>query len=174
MATFLEHIHQAKQNIQFLSDVNARINSQWDWQVTVSFYVAVHLVNAHIVQKSDNHYRSHEQVNNVLNPYNILSVSKLPEAIYLAYVKLQNLSRRARYLCSDNPDERTASAFHTSEKYFAKAVRELDKVISYFDQLYNLALAKIDLNCLRLKEDNLNFFTYKSSLEQRCEYPVPQ
>lgn len=111
MATFDEHIQQAKRNLSFLHKVNTGIGQCWDWQVTISFYTAVHLVNAHIASRSNHHYRSHELVNNAINPYSLTSLSKLPEEEYLAYIKLQNLSRRARYLCHDDPKNRSEGGF---------------------------------------------------------------
>jgi len=41
LGNYAEHIKQAKNNMDFLSKVNASINNNWDWQVTVSFYVAI-------------------------------------------------------------------------------------------------------------------------------------
>jgi hypothetical protein len=169
LASFEDHINQAKKNLIFLSEVNSKINSQWDWQVTICFYVAVHLVNTHVASTSNNHYRSHEQVNNVLSPYNSLSISRLPEPIYLAYIKLQNLSRRSRYLCSDRPSEHDNKVFHTSEKYFAKALRELNTIITYFDKHYSLGMSKVNINCPRVKDDNLEYFLFKPVLSPKGE-----
>ncbi len=163
MASFEQHINQARANFAFLKEVNAKITAQWDWQVTICFYSAVHLINAHIVCKSNQHYRSHEQVNNAISPFTHISLCKLSENIFLAYMKLQNLSRRSRYLCSDNPREFDVRAFHTSEKHFAKAIRELNILLEYFDKEYSLGFTQIAINCPRIKEDTLQFFTHSST-----------
>ena len=52
MASFQEHIAQANRNLDFLEQANQSLNTFWDWQVTAAFYVCVHLVNAHLAQKS--------------------------------------------------------------------------------------------------------------------------
>lgn len=162
MASFEEHIIQVKKNLIFLEEVNSKINTQWDWQVTICFYVAVHLVNAHIARKTNSHYRSHEQVNHALNPFNQLSLNKLPESVYLSYIKLQNLSRRSRYLCSEATGNLDVRAFHTSEKYLAKALRELNNVIEYFDVEYDISIPIIKVDCSRIKNDSLKYFRYYS------------
>ncbi len=64
MASFQDHISQAKCNLRFLGSVNNQIKNTWDWQVTVAFYVAVHMINARIADKANLHYRSHEAVKN--------------------------------------------------------------------------------------------------------------
>ena len=102
MATFQEHIDQSNNNLDYLSNINNLINDRWDWQVTVSFYCALHLINAHIVQKTNKNYLSHSQVSSAISPYNLLSLSKVDEEIYLSYTKLFQLSRRARYLLNEN------------------------------------------------------------------------
>lgn len=167
MASFEQHINQSKANFTFLQEVNSSINAQWDWQVTISFYAAVHLINAHIVSKSNQHYRSHEQVNNAISPFTHISLCKLPQDIYVAYMKLQNLSRRSRYLCSDNPQEFDVRAYHTSEKHFAKAVRELNRLIEYFDKEYNLDFKPITINCPKIKEDKLKYFSHQLPLDDK-------
>ena len=48
MADFQAHITQAKKNLQVLSEISLQINNSWDWQVTCSYYTAVHLMNAHL------------------------------------------------------------------------------------------------------------------------------
>lgn len=93
MASFDSHILQAKNNLDFLLAINLINNINWDWQVTIAYYVGVHIVNAHIIGTSNMHYRAHHEVKNEL--YND---AEIPEDIYLAYAKLEGLSRRARYL----------------------------------------------------------------------------
>ena len=88
MANFSEHISQAKRNLTFLKSINALENNNWDWQVTAAFYSAVHLINAHLATKADLHYRSHKKVDDAINPYSPLSLTKLNEKEFLAYKKL--------------------------------------------------------------------------------------
>ena len=139
MASFDDHISQAKGNLTFLTGVNLNFNSNWDWQVTICFYVAVHLMNGHLAKKANLHYRTHNDVKNGINPHNPTAVYKVPEDIYLAYCKLEGLSRRARYLCHEEATAGTEGQTHvTHDKHFAKAVKNLDKILVYFKDQYRL------------------------------------
>jgi len=158
LASFEEHIKQAKSNLHFLEKVNNQINSNWDWQVTISFYVAVHFINAHIASKSDQHYRSHELVNGAINPYNQTSITKLSEELYTSYIKLQNLSRRARYLCHDNPKNRDSNAFLTYEKHFSKSITHLDKLIDFISDEYKTQINTVNLKSIELQNKSLSNF----------------
>lgn len=161
MASFTEHISQAKGNLGFLNLVNGKINSNWDWQVTISFYIAVHLVNAHIAKKSNQHYRSHELVNNAINPFLPLSTAKFTEELYTSYMKLQNLSRRARYLCHDDPKNRENKAFLTYDKHFSKSIIHLDKLLEFMSVEYSVNFTIIGIECIELRNKRLLHFKTK-------------
>ena len=60
MADFDSHVLQAKRNLEFIGSITSTEN--FEWQVTISFYVAVHLINAHLARSSNLHYRTHNQV----------------------------------------------------------------------------------------------------------------
>ncbi len=158
MASFQEHINQASKNLQFLCDVNSNINDSWDWQVTISFYAAVHLINAHVAKTSNQHYRSHEDVSNAINPFNTLSPSRLPEDIYLSYTKLQALSRRSRYLINEQKENRETKAFFTYDKHFSKAIKNIDVVLKYIEKSYSVSFPKTSISCIELKKSPLTFF----------------
>lgn len=155
MASFSEHLDKAKSNLTFLEHVCKHEPCYWDWKVTISFYSAVHFINAHIAQNTGLHYRSHEQVIAAINPNETLSICKLPEDKYLAYVKLRNLSRRSRYLVSDKETNKEEKAFFTFDKHFAKAIRQLDILISYFKKEYNQDFQNIEVSCIELKQSEL-------------------
>lgn len=159
MASYEAHIDQAKKNLSFLVEINSNSSTHWDWQVTVSFYVAVHVANAHLARVADLHYRTHEAVKIALSP-NPLSLTQLPEDIYLTYAKLEGLSRRSRYLCHNefkNGDEHTA--FFTYEKHFCKAIKNLDKFLNHFNQLYKINFGSHLIKCADLnKNSNLTVF----------------
>lgn len=162
MGSFTEHIVHSESNLDFLSKVNSSINDRWDWQVTVCFYSALHLMNAHIVAKTNKNYLSHSQVAAVINPYNQLSIAKLDEETYLSYNKLFQLSRRSRYLLSENFQKKKIAdiqpASITYDKHFKKAIHHLDKVITYVSKNYNVAFKKTKVNCIELKgKDFANF-----------------
>ena len=150
MASYESHIEQAKKNIVFLSQTYSINSNFWDWQITISFYIGVHILNAHLAKSADLHYRTHEAVKNAINPYNPLALHNIPEDIYLSYAKLEGLSRRSRYLCHDDYSNKGTNAFFTYEKHFAKAVKALDKIILYFNIKYDLNINDIEIICPEL------------------------
>ncbi len=158
MASFEEHILQTRKNLSFLSKINNECNEYWDWQVTTCFYIAVHLVNAHIAKKSNQHYRTHSEVKNALNPYVDLSLTKLEEKEYLAYSKLMNLSRRARYLCHDNTDNKSVDCHLTYDVHFRKSLKNLDILLNFFSKEYKLTFDILEIKCQELKNSELDFF----------------
>ena len=158
MAAQADHFTQAQRNLQFLGSINNHQNEYTDWQVTVCFYVAVHLANGHLSQFGLQ-YRTHSDVNFALNPYYPFSVSKLPEAVFNAYISLYKLSRRSRYLV--NPQNPADSQAHfTNSKHLAKATRHLDFVLQHFAETYRLHFSPVHILCPDLKpSDNLHFFS---------------
>ncbi len=163
MATFDEHINQAKKNLKFLTSVNKSIEDSWDWQVTVSFYVSVHLMNAHIASKSDQHYRSHEDVNTALNPFTEFSLARLDEDTYKSYIKLQGLARRARYLCHDNPKVREVNASFTYDKHFSKAIKNLDKLVGFISCEYGVSFNTTQIQCVDLINYKSDYFEVENT-----------
>jgi len=163
MATFQEHINQAKKNLEFLVQINKNVKDSWDWQVTVCFYVGVHLVNAHIAHKTNQHYRSHEQVNKALNPYEPLSLTKLPEQDYKAYIKLQGLSRRSRYLCHDEAPIQNAQALFTYDRHVAKALRCLNTLLEFMQREYDVQFNTYNLNCIEISNKNYTYFKHSTA-----------
>lgn len=164
MANFNEHLNQAVKNIGVLEKVNANIPDSWDWQVTISFYSGLHLANAHIAQTINQHYRTHAKVSEALNTYLPANPSMFSEEAYLAYLALQGLSRRSRYLCSDKDDAASKAdirAHFTSDKHLAKAIRHLNSIQKFFSAKYGHKFNPITMDCSRLKEDKLEYVTTK-------------
>jgi hypothetical protein len=157
VAKFSEHINQAKSNLNFLKSI---LNSKeyWDWKVTVSFYIAVHLINAHLANKANLHYRSHDKVDKALNPYSPISVTKLSENNYLAYTKLQGLSRRSRYLVHDKPGNKSEDNHFTHEKHFIRAIKNLDKVLKFISNEYKVSFDILDIKSEYYKSKSLEYF----------------
>jgi hypothetical protein len=165
LATFEEHITQAKSNLEYLSKINFNINERWDWQVTVCFYSAVHLMNAHIIVKTKKNYLMHKQVDTVLNPFSQFSLSKLDEDTYTSYVSLSNLSRRSRYLSNENViknDDDIKSGCFTYSKHFKKAISHLEIIINYMVKNHKTEINKIDLKCDDLSHLKLKNFNIKN------------
>lgn len=157
MAQFSDHVTQSKKNLAFLSSINQNVADCSDWQVTVCFYTSLHLVNAHLAN-FEMQYRKHIDVKHALNPVNQLSLAKLPEDIYVSYMALQSLSRRARYLVEEKDTNLKSSvAFLIYDKHLSKALRHLDKIITYFSALYQLQIPKVSISCPEIKAGELTF-----------------
>lgn len=163
MASFDEHITHAKSNLDYLSKINNLINDRWDWQVTTCFYTALHLMNAHIAKKANKNYLSHTRVDIALNPYG-MSVSKLDEDTYAAYNSLSNLSRRSRYLLTENRSQVDTEVdiqreCLTYSKHFKKAIHHLDIVISFINKEYGNQIGNTEVKCIDLK--SMKFVNFK-------------
>jgi hypothetical protein len=65
MPQFADHIKQANSNFLFLKSVNQTSPAHVDWQVTVCFYTALHLVNAHLA-KYNQQFRNHTDVKDAI------------------------------------------------------------------------------------------------------------
>lgn len=162
MASFQEHIDQAYKNIDFLCCVNCYCRSNIDWQTTVSFYVCVHLINAHVAQTSNQHYRTHVQIDKSINPFVVPpKASALPQGIYTTYGKLKNLSRRSRYLVNNDPSNTSVQAFHTKEKHFGKSIEYLDNIMDFMATTHTVTFTVKNINCHLIKNKNLNYFQHK-------------
>jgi len=166
MANFADHVSHAKHNLEFLSGINHSHNGYFDWQVTVSYYTALHLINSHIAKQSNMHFRTHYDTKNAINPFGSFVNTRLPENIYTSYIKLEILSRRARYLVKDKenaiPDE---IAHITYDNHFTKAIRNLDIILSYFSRIYSITFTATPIYCVSLSEGTpLNNFKILQSL----------
>jgi hypothetical protein len=158
LPSFSDHVKQFSQNLHFLEGINGHFPDQFDWQVTVCFYAALHLMNAHLA-KFGMQYRTHSDVTGAINPENATSIMKVPEDPYVAYISLLNLSRRARYLI--NVEEgRSETARFTYDKHLAKAVKNLDVIVSWFANQYpEVKFEKIKIKCIEIKQTyTLNYF----------------
>lgn len=149
MTDFLVYIKQARNNLNFLSKISYSCSDYCDWQVTVSFYVGVHLVNAHLTKKIQTTYRSHKKTFDALNFACETSPSMLPQSVFLAYRHLYNLSRRSRYLCSDADLPDNSRPFMTYSKHLKRSINHLNTLIEYIESNYG---EKFDVTNLDLIE----------------------
>jgi hypothetical protein len=141
MADFSSHLAQVKSNLDFLKKINTHCNEYIDWQVTTCFYVGVHVINAFLANEANVHFGSHERVKDAISPNSPITATRLDESTYLAYVKLRNLSRRSRYLCSDErPDKEVERTFKIYEQHYRKSFSQLDKLMSFFYRKYGTEL----------------------------------
>lgn len=157
MASENQHITQAKRNLLFLSNVNKYCNSYWDWQITISFYVAVHLVNAHIFSKIGKHFEDHSKIMQHIDCYSNLP-SRLPENILVSFRTIRELSRKSRYLkgISDN----SYVALYVAETDLARALLNLDSIMKFYSKEYNIEFKEIKLDCHSASALNLRYFKF--------------
>jgi len=144
MPDFNEHLNQAKRNLKFLEIANQPGN-YFDWQVTVCFYSALHVINAHLAHCNNSHYRTHIQVDEAINPFNQFSSSKLDSETYTAYSSLMKLSRRSRYLVNENLENHSPNVHFTHEKHLKKALIHLDKVLHFFSNRYRATFDELTI-----------------------------
>jgi hypothetical protein len=140
MPSFCEHIGQAKHNLKFIEELNRSVTGFWDWQVTACFYVAVHVINAHLAKNLNIHYRKHTEVFNAINPFNPSAGAVIRKEEYFAFKTLNNLSRRSRYLISDDMRDRSGGVHFTQKKHFDKAIRNLDILIRFANKVHKSGL----------------------------------
>ncbi|MFP4604838.1 MAG: hypothetical protein ACLFNJ_05645 [Bacteroidales bacterium] len=131
---------------------NTTVTNYWDWQVTIVFYSALHLIDAHVTYKTNQHYRSHDAVRQAINPYTY-SPAALDEDCYSAYESLFKLSRRSRYLI--NEKHKPDSAHFTFEKHLARAIRHLYKIMATMKTKYELSYPKTRIKYPGLNQDEL-------------------
>ena len=161
MASYQDHIQQAKRNLLFLQKINSDINDCTDWQVTVCYYSALHFLNAYLAKEGNLHYNKHRDIEQTLNWSNQLSVLKLTENDFTTYQQLRNLSRRSRYLCTDGGDH-SGAAQPTREKQLSKAIICVDKLIHFFVTKYTDQIIDItEINCPTLLGEPIRYFKIK-------------
>jgi len=139
MPSFKEHLIQVRSNWQALQLAFA--TECLDWQITICFYSAYHLLQAHFA-KFGKHHVSHNEVKAATDPENKKSKTRLKADIFTAYEELQVLSRRARYLFDGkNPDR--SKAYLIDETHAAAAIQHLNSIAVYFSKKYHLSFPKI-------------------------------
>ncbi|WP_147323511.1 hypothetical protein [Chitinophaga silvatica] len=145
MPEYSDHIHQSRKNLKFLEFVNNRTNQYYDWEVTTCYYVAVHLVNAHL-SLHELQIRTHYDVMTILNQPEV--EASIPGHVLFAYKKLQRLSRRSRYLVNERNANSTSSiAYCIHSSHLKKALEYLHTLIAFFKERYGERFEKIRINC---------------------------
>jgi len=102
MPSDVAHLRQAARNAGFLAALRQRATGSPEWAITVAFYTAVHLVEAHFARSQPAvHCRSHAD--------RLTQVSLRLRAIEAEYWALYVASRRARYECIEVSAEEAAT-----------------------------------------------------------------
>lgn len=139
------HFNQAQHNLRLLEQIN-QSQQFWDWQTTILFYSALHLVNGHIFRTTGTRYNSHSDVANIIHHLNPNPAS-LPKQFGIDYGKLQNLSRTARYLYdSESKEDRIVKS---GQDNLVKAVYLYEKVCAVICPMHHVQLSSIQITCHR-------------------------
>lgn len=135
MATFNEHLERVDRNIEHLKRIRELAVRDLDWEITVCFYIAVHLMQARIVSMTGRNPTTHKTREEYLNPENSTfdhlpasQQARLPKAEWFFYKDLYVFSRTARYHRVDSSNE--ATRLQESES-------NLNGLIKYFNQEHN-------------------------------------
>jgi len=158
MADFQAHINQAKKNLAILAVLNKEINTAWDWQVTTAYYTAVHIMNAHIAKVANLHYSTHDKLKNAL--YKPTSPAKIDTGIYIDYGILENLSRRARYLCNDVNAVSSNTAHLTFDVHLKRSLQKLDSIMTYMSKKHSIEFPLTEIDCIEIKSISFRYFKY--------------
>ncbi len=156
MSSFSDHIKQGKDNLEFLENVNREFSKVYDWQVTISFYTALHFVNAHVKKTMGVYHTTHKDLSNIINPNcRVTNPAQMDEDSFVAYEALFVLSRRSRYLY--NQKGQSESSF-TYSKHLAKAIRHLNKVMKFIDDKHSIGFDTTKISCVGLVKGELKYF----------------
>jgi hypothetical protein len=90
-----EHLTKSRQNEVFAKTIDASSGVGIEWAITVKFYAALHMVQAYFVSRTGKTPTMH--ANRAAAIQRDISIS----GAYDDYRELQDISRAARYDCSD-------------------------------------------------------------------------
>lgn len=144
MAGFTDHITEAKKNLKVLKVLNSAKEIDYHWQITLSYYSALHFINAFLSDVSNVHPGNHQLLKDYIEPNSRSTMTRLSCDLYSAYNHLEIISRKARYLC-DNNGKSCERGFFPNEKDFHRAIKYLDQTIDYIVAKYSISIDTIEL-----------------------------
>lgn len=121
-----DHLDKAIHNEAVIITLLELDNKPYDWLVTISFYSALHYVNAFLALKGDLHPTDHHSTLQFLNPKGTHNLG-FDETCYNYYKGLQNRSRQARYMVYSSVDRKSTHKF-ISYKRFEESKNFLEKI----------------------------------------------
>lgn|GEM_PF-2288546 len=106
MANSSEHFNQAEENFRLLRHLatSRKMYLLHDWQVTVCFYVAVHLTNVFLADEGKHNASHIATLNDIPNLRSSVPNKQDRDNLYDYYLDLKDLSQKARYLNPSKQD----------------------------------------------------------------------
>jgi hypothetical protein len=93
-----KHILQAEHNQAFLDCVNKNFpDAYFDWKITISFYIAIHLLKALAEKRGKKLGETHVDIFNALGPRATPKLFQIPPKQWENYYFLYQYSRSGRY-----------------------------------------------------------------------------
>lgn len=138
-----EFLNQSERNLAFFEQACSNGSSYVDWQITILGYSGIHLMNAHILEMGERAPISHQQRKDLLDYESRSSNSKLPKAIFHAYVNLLNATRKTRY---DPSFLQNSPSF--LERYFKECLSNADKLFDYFCEKHTHSFTPVVITSL--------------------------
>ena len=141
MASFRDHISQAEENISFLFQIRTLPDRNLSWEVTVCYYIAVHLMNARIADKLQVTFDNHSDINKNLF-YDKNSSARIFRKVFITYKELTRLSRISRYLMDPNL-KNPSMKIRIEQQDIQNANDYTNTIIAYFNKEYNLQITPL-------------------------------
>lgn len=158
MVSFSAHFNRAECN---LSALQTMLNADHcDWQITISFYTALHLVSAHMAKYGEHAHR-HDLTKLAILPSAKNGPAQVDKETFAHYCTLEGLSRMARYLHKDGK-AKDAPLYPVVIKPedSAEALECLHAIMKYFSSTHHVNFEKIKVNCKAVAENLKNAREY--------------
>ncbi len=130
---------QAEKNLRILEDVSREIRSCTEWQITIAFYAALHLVKSHLAHCGFD-CGDHTQLFGYLSGEDEKSTAIEP-TLFDHYQALYKMSRRARYLFPKGgnpaPNSSNTAPIFTDQDLFV-ALGYLSEVMAFYAKNYEV------------------------------------
>ena len=158
MVTSSEYLSQVNKNLSFLGEVGLKTEGYLDWQITICFYVSVHLINFHL-HEHNFEANTHIATERAINPFGNKPTS-LPIDVYDGYKLLSDLSRWSRYLKIPSGYRSAYSLDDPNylKEEFVESIEQLDILLSYFGKEYGLSFPTINLKLPLDSSVKLSYF----------------
>ena len=135
-----------------------------DWQITLCFYSALHLIKSHLAHNKVT-ARTHDDVSNFISNSQLVfaGIVGVPKDVQNAYTYLYKHSREARYLFPDggDPDNDVAPPVF-SDADLIEAVRRLNSIMKFYQSKYGNTFKKTAVTLQAANQPSFDFFDFEN------------